>query len=975
MGLKDLAAYELVEENNLEDIKSKGYLLKHKKTGAHVACIQNDDKNKVFYIGFRTPPVDSTGVAHIIEHSVLCGSSKYNVKDPFVELAKGSLNTFLNAMTFSDKTVYPVASCNDKDFANLTDVYLDAVFSPNIYKNEKIFKQEGWHYELESKEDEVKLNGVVYSEMKGVFSSADDMLERYVFNSLFPDTCYGVESGGDPDYIPNLTYDEFLDFHKRYYHPSNSYIYLYGDMDFEERLKYIDEEYLSKFDFLKIDSEIKTQKAFSEMVKQNFEYPITEDESTKENTFLTYNFVIDDSLNRENYIAFKILDYALLSSPGAVLKQALLDRGIGKDIDSSYDNGIKQPYFSIIARSANESQKEEFVDCIREVLSKVVNEGIDKKALRAGLNVFEFKYREADFGPYPKGLMYGLQSLDSWLYDDSKPFIHIEALDTFEFLKQQVDKGYFEELVRKYFLDNTHSSIVALIPKKGLLEKKEKELVKKLSEYKKSLSDEELCELVKSTKELKEYQQKEDSPEDLKCIPLLEIEDIDKKAESLYNKTIDVEGKTILAHNFFTGGIGYLNVFFNVDKVPEDKLVYVGILKTVLGMVNTAKHSYTDLNNEIFLNSGGIYAGGSVYTNVNDYLQLKNYFEFHAKVLYDKLGFAFEVIEEIAFTSDFSDKKRLREIICMIKSRMSQMLMSSGHSVAFMRANSYLTPTGKINDYMSGISFFRAVEALEADFDNKADELIENLNTVSKMIFTKDNLEIIDYTSEESEIEKVKAQTEKFIAKCPDIKHEICAIPFESKSISEVFTTSGQVCYVAKAGVYKDTLHKYTGNLLVLKTILGYDYLWNNIRVVGGAYGAFGIFTRAGVVCFASYRDPNLKKTLEIYDNTSKYLKNFEASNRDMTKYIIGTVSNLDMPLSPSAKGSRSKDAYICGETFENIQKERDEVLSTSTNDIKKLAEYIDVMQKKACICVVGGQEIVKKDDTKFDFSQSLFLN
>lgn len=975
MGLKNLSAYELIEENNLDDIKSKGFLLRHKKTGAKVVCISNDDKNKVFYIGFRTPPFDSTGVAHIIEHSVLCGSSKYNVKDPFVELAKGSLNTFLNAMTFSDKTVYPVASCNDKDFANLTDVYLDAVFSPNIYKNEKIFKQEGWHYELESKEDEVKLNGVVYSEMKGVFSAADDMLDRFVFNSLFPDNCYGVESGGDPDFIPTLTYENFLDFHRKYYHPSNSYIYLYGDMDFEERLKYIDEEYLSKYDYLEIDSQIRTQKAFSDMVCQNYEYPITEDESTKENTFLTYNFVIGDSLNRENYIAFKILDYALLSSPGAVLKQALLDRGIGKDIDSSYDNGIKQPYFSIISRSADENQKEDFINCIREVLTKVVSEGIDKKALRAGLNVFEFKYREADFGPYPKGLMYGLQSLDSWLYDDEKPFIHIEALDTFKFLKEQVDKGYFEELIKKYFLDNTHSSVVVLSPKKGLLEKKEKELADKLADYKKSLSDDELCELINSTKELKEYQQKEDSPEDLKCIPLLEIEDIDKKAEPLYNRTIDVQGKTILAHNFFTGGIGYLNVCFNLDKVPEDKLVYAGILKTVLGMVSTAKHSYTDLNNEIFLNSGGIYAGGSVYTNVGDFNLYKNYFEFHAKVLYDKLDFAFDIIEEIAFTSDFSDKKRLREIICRIKSRMSQMLMSAGHSVAFMRANTYLTPTGKINDNMSGISFFRAIEALEADFDNKADELIENLKAVSKMIFTKDNLEIIDYTSEESELDKVKSQTEKFLAKCPDEKYERADISFESKSLSEVFTTSGQVCYVAKAGIYKDENHKYTGNLLVLKTILGYDYLWNNIRVVGGAYGAFGIFTRAGVMCFASYRDPNLKKTLEIYDNTSDYLKKFEASKRDMTKYIIGTVSNLDMPLTPSAKGSRSMDAYLCGESVENIQKERDEVLSTSAEDIRKLSEYIAVMQQRPCICVVGGQELVRKDDTKFDFSQSLFLN
>lgn len=427
MKIEEMTSYRLVEKKKIEDLNSMSYLLEHKKSGARIALLSNDDENKVFYIGFRTPPEDSTGVAHILEHSVLEGSRDFPVKDPFIELAKGSLNTFLNAMTYPDKTVYPVASCNDKDFQNLMHVYLDAVFYPNIYKEPKIFEQEGWHYEMESPEDELSINGVVYNEMKGAFSSPDDVLEREITNILFPDTPYSNESGGDPEAIPDLTYEQFLDFHRKYYHPSNSYIYLYGNMDMAEKLEYLDEAYLSHFDRITVDSEIGVQAPFEACAEAGKFYPITESEPEEDNTYLTYNIVVGDSLDRERYIAFQILDYALCSAPGAPLKQALLDKGIGKDIYSYYESGIRQSYFTIVAKNANLDRKAEFVECIEENLRSLSQKGIDKKALRAGLNFYEFRYREADFGSYPAGLMYGLQVLDSWLYDDAKPFIHIEA--------------------------------------------------------------------------------------------------------------------------------------------------------------------------------------------------------------------------------------------------------------------------------------------------------------------------------------------------------------------------------------------------------------------------------------------------------------------------------------------------------------------------------------------------------------------
>ena len=594
-----LGSYEILESRRVPDLNSYGFLLRHKKTGARLTLLSNDDNNKVFYIGFRTPPEDSTGVAHIIEHTVLCGSKNFPVKDPFIELAKGSLNTFLNAMTYPDKTVYPVASCNDKDFQNLMHVYLDAVFYPNIYQEKKIFMQEGWHYDLADMEDDLTINGVVYNEMKGAFSSPDDVLDREVLNSLFPDTPYGTESGGDPDVIPDLTYEAFLDFHKKYYHPSNSYIYLYGDMDMADKLEFIDQEYLSRFDALAVDSKIRMQKEFAAPKEIRKEYSIMEEESEKSNTYLAYNAVVGDNLDRKLYIAFQVLDYALCSAPGAPLKEALIRQGIGKEIYSTYDNGVMQPYFSIVAKGAEEDQKEEFVRVIENVLKEQAEAGIDRKALRAGLNYFEFKYRESDFGSYPKGLILGLQALDSWLYDDGKPFLHVEANETFGVLKEEAESGYYEDLIRKYLLDNAHKSILVLAPSKGMTARKDAALQKKLQEWKKALGREELEEIVRQTRELVAYQEEPNSKEDLARIPLLEREDIKKEAEPYINeehKTSD--GTLVLEHDIYTNGIAYLRFMFDIGQIPAELFPYIGVLKNVLGMVDTENYAYGDLYHE-----------------------------------------------------------------------------------------------------------------------------------------------------------------------------------------------------------------------------------------------------------------------------------------------------------------------------------------------------------------------------------------
>ncbi len=613
MSIKDVKGYELIKKETLEGIKAEGYLLRHKKSGARVIYVQNDDNNKVFSIGFRTPPNDSTGVPHILEHSVLCGSKNFPAKDPFVELVKGSLNTFLNAMTYPDKTVYPVASCNGKDFQNLMHVYMDAVLYPNIYEHEEIFRQEGWSYKLDSAGDKLTYNGVVYNEMKGAFSSPEGVLDRVVLNTLFPDTSYANESGGDPEVIPNLTYEQFLDFHRKYYHPSNSYIYLYGDMDIEEKLNWLDDKYLSSFDFQQVDSSIRRQHPFDAMQEKIIEYSIASDEPEEDNTYLSYNKVIGTSLDRELYLAFEILDYALLSAPGAPLKKALTDAGIGKDIMGSYDNGIYQPVFSVIAKNTNETQKEAFIRVIEDVLSGIVKNGIDKKALEAGINYHEFRYREADFGNYPKGLMYGLQILDSWLYDENEPFMHIEALDTFAFLKEKVGSRYYEELIQKYLLDNPHGAIVIVKPEKGRTARMDAALDAKLQEYKAALPLQEIERLVERTKGLEEYQSAPESEEDLERIPVLERKDISREIEPIVNEELKLAGIPVIFHEIETNGIGYADVLFDMSSVSEELLPYVGILQSVLGIIDTEHYDYGSLFNEINVHTGGVGTSLEIY--------------------------------------------------------------------------------------------------------------------------------------------------------------------------------------------------------------------------------------------------------------------------------------------------------------------------------------------------------------------------
>ncbi len=959
MNLENLQAYTVISKQRIEELKSDGWLLKHNKTGARVALLSNDDENKVFYIGFRTPPKDSTGVAHIIEHTVLCGSEKYPIKDPFIELAKGSLNTFLNAMTYPDKTVYPVASCNDKDFKNLMDVYLDAVFHPNIYREEKIFRQEGWHYEMENAGDDLTINGVVYNEMKGAFSSPDDVLYREIMNSLYPHTSYAVESGGDPDVIPELTYEDFLAFHQRYYHPSNSYIYLYGDMDMEERLAYLDREYLSKYDALAVDSALATEPPFGQCVLVEKEYSIMESEPEEGNTYLSYNVSLGENLDREVSVGFQALADAVVGAPGAPVRKALLDAGIGTDISSFYEADVKQPYFSIVAKNAEGEQREAFVSIIEETLKSLSEDGVEKKALRAALNHDEFKYREADYGSYPKGLMYGLQMFETWLYDDKKPFDYLELGETYKTLKKEVDSSFYEEMIRIRLLKNTHKSVVVVRPVKGLTGKRDKALAKKLAAKKAAMTQEEIARIVEETEALAAYQEAPDREEDLKKIPLLAREDIGKKARPYCNEELHAGDTALLYHDIYTNGIGYLRFLFDLRQVPEELFPYVGLLQVMLGLVDTEKRSYSELYNEIHLQTGGIVPAVNVYTNADDLSKYKLTFELKVKTLYENLPKAFELAGEILTESVYTDAKRLFELVAENRSGKQAQMMDAGHSLAAGQALSYLSKQAYLMDQVNGLAFYRLLEGLEKDFEGKKEELSDNMERLVRYIFRPENL-MVDFTAERNGLEGLEKLIEGLKAKL--YRESVEGKPYVPRPVkkNEGLMSSAQIQYVCRAGNYADKGLSYTGALRVLKVVMSYEYLWMQVRVKGGAYGCMCQFGKTGESYFVSYRDPNLEKTIEVYEKAADFVAGFDADERTMTQYIIGAVSALDMPLTPAAWGTYSLAGYMTGLAFEKVQKERDELLSADAETIRKLAAHIRAFMEDDCLCVVGNEDRIK---------------
>ncbi|OPJ61315.1 insulinase family protein [Clostridium oryzae] len=958
--------FKLLEERYIKEISSSQKLFLHEKSGAKLLALQNDDDNKVFSASFRTPAGNNMGIPHIIEHTVLCGSRKFKTKEPFVDLLKCSLNTFLNAITYPDKTVYPVASCNEKDLMNLMDVYLDAVFYPGIYEHPEFFLQEGWHYELDEKSDELTINGVVYNEMKGALSNPDGLLERHSMKSLFPNTTYQYESGGDPDYIPELTHENFLDFHRKYYHPSNCYLYLYGNGDLDKQMAFINDEYLSHFDKKEIESSIEFQKPLSKMQEVSIDFSSDE---LKNNAYIALNYAVGNALDAENHIAFSMLQNILIDSQASPLKKAILSSGIAKVVDGYFSTSMLQPYFSIFIKNADENSKDKFTKLVHDTLTELVKNGIDEKLKEAAVNRKEFELREADFSGYPKGLIYNLTVLESWIYDGS-PTLHLEYEKALENIKSKYKGSYFEDLIEKYILKNTHSSLLTLVPKKGVSEAKAEQLNKKLANIKANLSDEDIKQIKENMDVLKKRQTEDDSPEAIATIPSLKIEDVDPKIKHVDVKEIEASGIKILLNEATTNKISYVNFMFDTTTVPLELIPYTGILKYLLGKINTKNYSYEDLSNIIGINTGGIYADSEVTAVKDSADEFKAGIVIRGKSLAEKQSLLIDYIKEIVNNTIFTDKNRILELVRNLKSNIENVIYSRGNSIAAQRTLSYFSAKSKYTDMTAGIGFYLFLSSIEKDFDNQFTVLEQNLEKIYKTIFTKDNL-LINVVTEKESFSSLNNNISDFILSLGNCD-KCSKTAIAAEKLNEGFTFPSEVQYVAKGSNFISKGFKNTGALKVAKTIINYEYLWVKVRMQGGAYGCGISSSIDGSMWISSYRDPRLKETIAAYNDLPDYIENLNLSDEEISRYIIGTISPLDTPLTPSMRGDFTLGCYLSGITEEDIQKERTEILHTGSKEIKALAPLFKSVFSDNNVCVLGNRAKINENKDVFSEVKTL---
>lgn len=959
---KNYSGFNVLRSERVEEIDSIVYLMEHVKSGAKLLFLENKDDNKVFSISFRTPPTDHTGIAHILEHSVLCGSEKFPLKEPFVELVKGSMNTFLNAMTFPDKTMYPVASRNNQDFRNLMNVYLDAVFFPNIYQNKNTLKQEGWSYYMENATDPLTYKGVVYNEMKGVFSSPDSVLEFETMKALFPHTPYGMESGGHPDHITDLTQEQFEQFHSDYYHPTNSYIYLYGDLDIENTLAFIDQDYLSRFDKKIIDSSIALEVPFQKTVLVNGKYPLATGDSAAEKTLFNMAFVVGEVAEIEKSLALTILEGVLLNMPGAPLKQALIDANIAQDISGNFVTSIRQPIFTITALGTEKEKFDSFIDIVYKTLQEIVAKGIDKELLESALNRIEFQTREADFGSYPKGLIYAMKVLGLWLYDED-PCLSLRYEKLFAELRAKIPTNYFEGIIENVLLDNTHRAIVCLEPEAGLEDARQKKEDAYLAEIKAAWSTEQIAKVVADTKELQELQAAVDSEEVLNKIPLLDRKDIKKEVETYDTTMTTMENAEVLRLNIFTNGIVYLNFLFDASMVAEEDIPYLYLMEELFYSMSTDKYSYLELAKLSGLHTGGINASAACRMR-NDNTILDPFFRVSMKMLLNKVPQTFELLENAMLKTIYSDRKRLKEILAEAKVGWEADMFAQGQNIALTRLGSYFSKDFAFEE-KGQLSFYYFLVDLCDDFDHKVEALIKKIEQLSKQLFNNRSL-FISLAANDETWRTVQPQLLDFVKKLPSIEYSRNSYQLETQDHNEGIITPGKVQFVATGGNFKKYGYEYHGAMAVLETILRYEYLWTKIRVQGGAYGSTIMCDRTGNLLLSSYRDPNLEKTVQVYKDMPEYLKSFTVSEREMTKYVIGTMSKLDTPQTNSMLLNRVTTLYLKDISDEQRQITRDEVLNTKPENIRWLGEVFEKTLSDDYICVVGSEQKIKQNTNLF---------
>ncbi|MDF1549843.1 MAG: insulinase family protein [Bacteroidales bacterium] len=958
---ESIEGYKLIEKRFVEEVNADVYYFEHIKSGAHILKIASDDKNKTFGVGFKTEPNSDCGTPHIIEHSVLNGSKNFPVKSPFDELGKTSLKTFLNAFTASEWTFYPVASMNEKDYFNLMTVYMDAVFFPLIKDDERIFKQEGWHYELTDKNSPVVYKGVVYNEMKGSFSSPNRELNFQVSRNLFPDNGYGKESGGYPLSIPDLTYEDFLKFYTKNYHPANNCIFLYGNADMKKEMELIDKQYLSTFDKVEVDSKITPQEPFKEFKKVTAPYSVMEGSPTENQTYLSLNWVYGLNTDKKLTMALDILADVLVRQESAPIRLALQEAGIGKDV-SAYCDHIQQNVFTINIQNANSEDADTLKAIVLKVLKEQSEKGVDRDAVEAYINRMEFNLREGDNSQ--KGLTYMIQSFSDWIFTGD-PFVGMEWEKELSGIKSEIPNNYLEQTITKGLIDNQFGLLMVLEPKPGLEKEISDKTAAKLAEYKASLSEEQLDQLVMETQELIAYQQREDSAAVLATIPKLGRGDINPKADWYQVNEKQIAGTKVLHYEDFTNGVVYANLMFDAQVLPKELIPYASLLTRLLGKMDTENFVFGDLEKEIRKNTGTFYSYLDTYkADLNDNKLLPKFIVV-SKAVPEKTDKIFELINEVIYKTKLTDKERLKTMLSRLQSQLESNLKNNGMRYAMNRSFSYFSNGGMFNEITGGLEYYWFINKLVAEYDQNSDETIKNLSEVVNLLFNKNNL-IIGTSCDAKDYASFEKAFTTFASTLPANENPIQEWNFELKKKNEGLLSASKVQYVVQAYNYKKLGFDYSGKMLVLNNILSNDYLQNAIRVVGGAYGGFSGISKDGLVYFGSYRDPNLKETLDNYKASEEYLNKFEADEEKMLGYIIGAIANLDYPLTASMKADVSYNRYFEKQTAEQLQSERDALLATTTEDIKEMTKMITAVLDQNNYCVYGNKEKIEKNKGLF---------
>ncbi|XP_052194303.1 presequence protease 1, chloroplastic/mitochondrial-like isoform X2 [Diospyros lotus] len=957
--------FEKVSEQFIEECKSRAVLYKHKKTGAEVVSVSNDDENKVFGIVFRTPPKDSTGIPHILEHSVLCGSRKYPLKEPFVELLKGSLHTFLNAFTYPDRTCYPVASTNTKDFYNLVDVYLDAVFFPKCIEDFQTFQQEGWHYELDNPSEDITYKGVVFNEMKGVYSQPDNIMGRISQQALFPNNTYGVDSGGDPQVIPKLTFEEFKEFHRKYYHPSNARIWFYGDDDPTERLRILS-EYLDMFDasMAPSESKIRPQKLFSEPVRIVEKYPAAEGGDLEKKHMVCLNWLLDDKpLDLETELALGFLDHLMLGTPASPLRKILLESGLGDAIvGGGVEDELLQPQFSIGLKGVSKDDILKVEELVMNTLKSLAEEGFDSDAVEASMNTIEFSLRENNTGSFPRGLALMLRSIGKWVYD-MDPFEPLKYQKPLMDLKARIakegSKAVFGPLIEKFILNNSHRVTVEMRPDPEKASRDEEVEREALNKVKASMTEEDLAELARATHELRMKQETPDPPEALKTVPSLSLNDIPKKPIFVPTEIWDINGVKILQHDLFTNDVLYTEVVFNMGSLKQELLPLVPLFCQSLLEMGTKDMDFVQLNQLIGRKTGGI----SVYpftSSVRGKEDPCTHMIVRGKAMSGRTEDLFNLVNCILQDVQFTDQKRFKQFVSQSKARMENRIRGSGHGIAAARMDAKLNVAGWISEQMGGVSYLEFLQILEKKVDKDWDEISQSLEEIRRSLVSRNGC-LINLTADGKNL----TNSEKFVSKFLDMLPN--SSPVESvtwnarlPSINEAIVVPTQVNYVGKAANVYETGYELKGSAYVISKYIGNTWLWDRVRVSGGAYGGFCDFdTHSGVFSFLSYRDPNLLKTLDVYDATGNFLRELEMDDDTLTKAIIGTIGDVDSYQLPDAKGYSSLLRYLLGITEEERRRRREEILSTSLKDFKEFAGAVEAVKDKGVVVAVASPEDV----------------